>query len=62
MLDRPAFYIWTLAGPVLTGALITAVLVTPPFQDALGPAIIASAVLGLLGAIPLSIYVESAIK
>ena len=39
MLDRPAFYIWTLAGPVLTGVLVTAALVIPALQENLGAAI-----------------------
>lgn len=62
VLDRPAFYIWTLAGPVLTGVLITAALVIPALQGSLGAAIITSAVVGMLAAIPFSLYVERAIR
>lgn len=62
MLDRPAFYIWTLAGPVLTGVLVTAALVIPALQDNLGAAIVTSAIVGMLAGIPFALYVERAIR
>ncbi len=62
MLDRPAFYIWTLAGPVLTGVLVTAALVVPGLQENLGAAIIASAIVGMLAGVPFALYVERAIR
>lgn len=62
MLDRPAFYVWSLTGPVLTGALITAVLVIPQLASHLGTAMLACVAIGLVAAIPLSLVVEKKLR
>ncbi len=61
MFSKPAFFVWSLAAPVLTGMIITGVLLVPSLQAHLGMAILASAAVGFLAAVPLSIQVGKAI-
>lgn len=60
MFNKPAFYIWTLMGPVLTGMIIVGVLLVPSLEAHLGAAILASAAVGFAAAVPLSIQVGKA--
>lgn len=51
-MNKPAFWIWLLAAPVLTGAIIAGLLLVPSIQPALGKWIVGAAVLSALVCVP----------
>ncbi len=61
MMTKPAFFIWTIAAPVLTGMLITVLLMIPSVAHTMGLWIIGAAVLSMIVTVPFSIAVGKAI-
>ncbi|MFO0597681.1 MAG: hypothetical protein U0228_20410 [Myxococcaceae bacterium] len=59
-MTKPAFWIWLLSGPVLTGVLITVLLLIPAAAPHLGAWIIGAAILSHLVAWPFSAMVGKA--
>jgi hypothetical protein len=52
---RPAFWIWVLAAPVLTGLCVTVLLTIPGAEPALGQWMIGAAALSAVVAVPISL-------
>ena len=61
-MTKPAFFVWTLAAPILTGALIVPLLLMRSAQPHLGKWIIAAAVVSCLVSVPFSIKVGKAMQ
>jgi hypothetical protein len=61
-MNKPAFWIWLLAAPVLTGALIVPLLLVPAVQPALKLWLLGAAALSALVTIPFSMRVGKAIE
>jgi phosphoglycerol transferase MdoB-like AlkP superfamily enzyme len=51
-MNKPAFWIWLLAAPVLTGTLIVVLLLIPSIQATLGQWIIGASIMSMLVSIP----------
>jgi hypothetical protein len=61
-MNKPAFWIWLLSAPVLTGALIVPLLLVPSIQRSLGLWILGATALSALIAVPFSMRVGRAIE
>jgi hypothetical protein len=59
---KPAFWIWLLAPPVLTGMFITVLLMMPSLAPTLGRWIVLSAAASAVLAVPLSLVVGKALQ
>lgn len=60
-MDKPAFWIWLLAAPVLTGAIIVVLLLIPSIQPALGRWILGATIASAIVAVPFAMKVGKAI-
>ena len=61
-MTKPAFWIWLLSAPVLTGVFITAILVIPGLQASLGKAMGVAAIVAAVLSLPFSIKVAKLIS
>lgn len=59
---KPAFWIWLLSAPVLTGAFIAGLLMMPSLASSLGTWIVVAAAVSALAAVPFSITVGKALS
>lgn len=59
-MTKPAFWIWLLSAPVLTGVLITVLLMMPSLAPSLGKWIVGAAGLSLVVTLPFSVAVGKA--
>ncbi|MBL8940691.1 MAG: hypothetical protein JNM69_39465 [Archangium sp.] len=59
-MTKPAFWIWVLLAPTLTGVAIAALLMFPSLAATRGTWIVASAALSALVAAPLSLMIGKA--
>jgi hypothetical protein len=59
---KPAFFIWLLSAPVLTGMLITVLLLVPAAAPAMAQWIIAAAGFSMVVTVPFSRMVGRAIQ
>lgn len=59
---KPAFWIWLLSAPVLTGMLITVLLMMPSVASSLGMWIVGAAALSAVVTVPFSMAVGKAIS
>lgn len=59
---KPAFWIWLLAAPILTGASITALLLIPSLAPALGMWIVVASAVSAVVAVPIGLVVGKAIQ
>ena len=59
---KPAFWIWLLSAPVLTGMSITVLLLIPALASSLGVWIVGAAAASAAVAVPVSLVVGKAIQ
>jgi len=59
---KPAFWIWLLSAPVLTGMAITVLLMVPSIAPALGLWILGAAAVSAVVAVPIGLVVGKAIQ
>jgi hypothetical protein len=60
-MNKPAFWIWLLAAPVLTGIVIVVLLLIPSIQPTLGKWILATSLVSMVVTIPLAQKIGKAI-
>jgi hypothetical protein len=61
-MTKPAFWIWLLATPVLSGVFITILLLMPSLAPALGRWIVGAVALSALVALPFSQLVNKSLR
>jgi hypothetical protein len=59
---KPWHFVWLLSAPVLTGVLITVLLLIPSLAPALGMWIVVAAVASMVVALPFSLVVGKAFQ
>lgn len=59
---KPAFWIWLLSAPVLTGVLITVLLMMPSMASSLGKWIVVAAGVSAVVTVPFSMAVGKAMS
>ena len=59
---KPAFWIWLLSAPVLTGVLITVLLMMPSLAPALGMWIVVAAAASAVITVPFSLVVGKSLR
>lgn len=60
-MNKPAFWVWLLAAPVLTGAIIVVLLLVPSIQPALGSWILGACIASMIVTIPFAMKVGKVI-